>query len=348
MTSPSPLLAYVGCRTTRERNARGRGLAVFRCAKGKVWTPLQLVEGLRNPSFLCLHPTQPMLYAVHGDFEEITRLRIGDDGLLTQQQQLSTWGRNPVHLAFTPSGKWLLVANYATGTVVSFRAAEDGTLGHVAHSLSLPGERGPHAQQEGSHPHQICFSPDGAFAFVPDKGVDRVFALQVNEDTGSLSIAATTRFPAGAGPRHIVFHPSLPLAYLVGELERSVTTLRRDGPKLIALASASTLPLLVEEGSAAGIVLSTDLRTLYVSNRGHDSVAAFPVDSNGALGTPTWTAAGRTPRFITETPERDGLVIAREDGDSIAILSADSPSHQATDVVETGSPVCIVFRRPNQ
>ena len=348
MTDPSPLLAYVGCRTTRERNARGRGLAVFRCDNGKAWTPHQLIEGLRNPSFLCLHPTRPMLYAVHGDFEEITRFRIGDDGLLTQQQQLSTWGRNPVHLAFTPSGKWLLVANYATGTVVSFRAAEDGTLGHVAHSLSLPGERGPHEQQGSSHPHQICFSPDGAFAFVPDKGLDLVFALQVNDDTGSLSVAGMTRFPAGTGPRHIVFHPRLPLAYLVGELERSVTTLRVDGPKLTALASVSTLPLLVVEGSAAGIVLSTDLTTLYVSNRGHDSVVAYPVDSGGALGAPTWTAAGPTPRFIIEAPERDGLVIAREDGDSIALLSANSHPYQATDLVETGSPVCIVFRRSNQ
>jgi 6-phosphogluconolactonase (cycloisomerase 2 family) len=113
------------------------------------------------------------------------------------------------------------------------------------------------------------------------------------------------------------------------------------------------LPILAAAGPAAGcgqgsIVLSTDLRKLYVSNRGHDSVATFPVDASGVLGTPTWTVAGRTPRFITETPERDGLVIAREDGDSIAILSADSPSHQAIDVVETGSPVCIVFRRHNQ
>jgi 6-phosphogluconolactonase len=348
MTDHASWLAYVGCRTTRERNAQGRGLMVFRCATDKAWTRLQLVEGLRNPSFLCLHPTQPMLYAVHGDFEEITRLRIGKDGLLTQLQQLSTWGRNPVHLAFTPSGGWLLVANYATGTVVSLRAAEDGTLGEVAHLLALPGERGPHAQQDGSHPHQICFSPDGAFAFVPDKGVDCVFAVQVNEDTGCLAIAGTAHFPAGTGPRHMVFHPSLPLAYLVGELERSVTTLRRDGPNLTAIASVSSLPLFVDDGSAAGIVLSADLRTLYVSNRGHDSVVAFPVDSSGGLGAPTWVAAGRTPRFITESPDRDGLVIAREDGHSIALLSANSHSYQATDVVETGSPVCIVFRRPNQ
>src|SRR5262245_52936501 len=114
MTAPASWLAYIGCRTTRERNAQGRGLAVFRVSRDRSWEQLQLVEGLRNPSYLCLHPREPMLYAVHGDFSEISFFAIEVDGRITYVGQCDTRGRNPVHLALTPSGRWMLVANYAT------------------------------------------------------------------------------------------------------------------------------------------------------------------------------------------------------------------------------------------
>lgn len=331
-------LAYAGCRTTRERNASGRGVVVYRVDHAGRWQQLQVLEGLRNPSYLCLHPTQPRLYAVHGDFSEISTFAIGAGGLLEKLAEQGTQGFNPVHLALAPSQRWLLVANYASGNVVSLRVSEDGTLGAVANVLELPGER-------PSHPHQVCFAPEGGHAFVPDKGLDAVFSLSLKEDTGHLSIVATSPLPRGSGPRHMVFHPQLPLAYVVGELDRTVLTVRHDqaNGRLEPIAASSTVPAGVRKGSAAGIVLSGE--RLFVSNRGHDSVAAYPVDAHGQLGAGSWIAAGRTPRFITRSPADGSLAVACEDGHSIAALGRDEAAF--ADLAQTGSPVCIVFRKVN-
>lgn len=342
---PSSWLAYVGCRTSVERNARGQGLAVYRVDAGGVWTRLQLLPGLRNPSYLCLHPTRPVLYAVHGDCSEISSFAIDGDGLLAKVAQQKTWGVNPVHLALTACMRWLLVANYASGNVAAMRVAGDGSLGAVAQVLKLPGAPGPHSQQDGAHPHQICFSPDGRHAFVPDKGMDTVFALTVHQETGFLRIAAATPMPRGCGPRHMAFHPREPLAYVVGELDRTITMVRceTDG-RLTAMDVRSTVPA-AGEGTAAGVVLTRDACRLFVSNRGHDSVVQFPVAEDGALGSATWITAGKTPRFITQFPDGGPLIVAREDGHCIAALR-DGPL-AFTELVQTGSPVCIVFRKGN-
>lgn len=347
MSEPHTWLAYVGCRTTLERNAIGKGLVVFRIDAAGTWRQLQLVEGLLNPSYLCAHPRLPRLYAVHGDFSEISTFAIGPRGLLMKLSEQETHGFNPVHLAVTPSQRWLLVANYASGNVVSMRIAEDGALGAAAHVLRLPGNHGPHSQQDGSHPHQICFSPDGRHALVPDKGLDTVFALSVNEDTGHLSIAARSPMPTGSGPRHMVFHQQLPLAYVVGELDRTVLTARYDAKtsQLGVIETTSTVPRAQEEGSAAGIAMAADGQRLFVSNRGHDSVVVYPLGEAGDLGVPKWIGAGRTPRFITQSPVDGSLVVAREDGHSIAALPGAEPSFK--DLAQTGSPVCIVFRKVN-
>ena len=342
-----PWLAYVGCRTTRERNASGRGLAVYRIDSAGSWRSIQLVDGLRNPSFLCLHPSRPRLYVVHGDFSEISTFDIASDGRLGKCAEASTQGTNPVHLALTPSLRWLLVANYASGSVAAMRVSDDGSLGAVASLLKLPGEPGPHAQHDSSHPHQICIAPDGRYALVPDKGLDTVFALEVHEDTGRLSIAASSPMPKGSGPRHMVFHPQQPLAYIVGELGRCVLSARFDSGSgaLEVMRSASTVPGDISQGSAAGIAISQDESRLFVSNRGHDSVAIYPLDSAGQLGEASWVAAGRTPRFIATHPADGTLVVACEEDHSIAALDSAECSLQT--LAQTGSPVCIAFRKEN-
>lgn len=340
-THPS-WLAYVGSRTTRERNAHGRGLSVFRSDGAGAWKLAQVVEGLANPSFLCLHPHRPRLYAVHGDFSEITTFAIDHGGLLTQRTQQSTRGNNPVHLALNPSSRWLLVANYASGNVVSIAVDDQGDLGSVHGVLTLPGAPGPHPQQKGSHPHQVCFTPDGRHAMVPDKGLDRVFTLKVDETSGRLTLAGVLATPPGSGPRHLAFHPEQSLAYLVGELDRTVMCLRVDieHGALAIQDVRSSVPAGIAHGSGAGIVLSPDARRLYVSNRGHNSIAMFDVGTEGKLGQPSWLPAGETPRFITQLPNGGPLVVAREDGHSIAALEGAG----WVDVAHTGSPVCIVVR----
>lgn len=338
------LIAYVGCRTTKERNAQGKGLAVFRVTATGCWEHLQLVEGIANPSYLCLHPTQPRLYAVHGDFSEVSTFGIRPNGLLDLLSVDTTEGRNPVHLAISASNRWLLIANYASGSVVTRSLETCGKVGPVASMLQLVGEPGPHPQQGSSHPHQICIGPFGGSIYVPDKGLDKVFTLELDDANGALSMKSSTDFPAGSGPRHMVIEASSLRAYVVGELSRTVHfgCLEQATGRLRIDGVRSTVPPSVATGSAAGIVLDELRSRLYVSNRGHSSVVSFQVDrKSGALNNAHWSTTDKTPRFITSLAK--SLVVAHEDGHSIWRI--DYQTLKLECVAETGSPVCVVFRQ---
>ena len=112
--------AYVGCRTTKERNARGKGIRIFEIENG-TWKPVGLLEGPVNPSYFCLNEAQDMLYTIHGDYSEVSAYRIQPDGKLVYCNTVGTHGTNPVHLVLDRSGKWLYVANLQTGAVSLIR-----------------------------------------------------------------------------------------------------------------------------------------------------------------------------------------------------------------------------------
>lgn len=349
---PYRWLAYIGCRTSLERNARGKGLCVCGVDAAGGWEFVQRVEGLVNPSFLCLDAAQFRLYCVHGDFSEVSSFAIDPgNGRLRQTGRQHTGGRNPVHLTLSRSQQWLLVANYASGNIVSLPVKTDGTLGSLASSIDLPGQHGPRAEQQGSHPHQLCLDPTGRWIFVPDKGLDKVFTLSLQEATGELKIAAETALPAGSGPRHMIFHPRTLRAYVVGELDQTVMTCEfspADGQ--LALGDVTpTVPPGVETGSAAGIAISGNGEFLHVSNRGHDSIVSYLIDGDsGRLSGPTWSdTGGRTPRFTCATPDSQHLLVANEDSDSVACaaLGAGAEPLIFHPLFKTGSPVCIAFKK---
>jgi len=349
---PYRWIAYIGCRTSLERNARGKGLCVYGVDAAGRWEFIQRVEGLVNPSFLCLDAAQSRLYCVHGDFSEVSSFAIEPgSGRLRQTGRQYTGGRNPVHLTLSTSQQWLLVANYASGNIVSLPVKLDGTLGSLASSIDLPGQHGPRAEQQGSHPHQLCLDPTGRWILVPDKGLDKVFTLSLPEASGALTITGETSFPAGSGPRHMIFHPRAARAYVVGELDRTVMTCEfspADG-QLVLDDVTSTVPPGVETGSAAGIAISGSGEFLHVSNRGHDSIASYLIDQEtGRLSGRTWSVtSGRTPRFVCATPDGQHLLVANEDSDSVACaaLGAGTEPLIFHSLVETGSPVCIAFKK---
>ena len=189
--SRSGYFAYVGCRTTKERNARGKGINVYYVEPSGEWKHVQLVEDLINPSFLAMDRMQKYMYTIHGDFSEISAFAIDPaNGGLTFLNRQSTEGKNPVHLVPDPSNRYMVVANYATGTLVTLPILSDGKLGVVIDKVSLPGEPGPNkTQQESSHPHEVSYDRQGRFIIVPDKGLDRVFAFSVDTNTGQLVAA---------------------------------------------------------------------------------------------------------------------------------------------------------------
>lgn len=356
-TSPQkPKFAYVGSRTTRERNARGDGLSVFQIdpASGQL-SLVQLVGDLVNPSFQALNQRGDRLYSVHGDQTEISVFAVeAASGRLTLLQTTECGGRNPVHLALSPTESHLVVSGHLSSLLAVLPVQADGTLGPVVQSLPLSGEPGPHRhEQPFAKPHFNPFTPDGRFVVVPDKGVDRVFSLRW---TGSgLEPAAVPWFTAreGSGPRHVAFHPSQPWAYVVNELDSTVTACRyeADTGALRPFQILSALPDdFVGHSRAAEVEVSADGATVYVSNRGHDSIAVLRIDpATGRLAlVQACPSGGRTPRFFALGPDGCFLYVLNEDSDTIVQLAVEAGSGLLVPTGYTlscGSPVCLVWGR---
>jgi 6-phosphogluconolactonase (cycloisomerase 2 family) len=349
------MFAYVGSRTTRERHARGEGISVYRVDEIRgALTRVQVVSDLVNPSYLALSASGSHLYTVHGDQSEVSAFRVDRaSGQLQFLNRQGTEGRNPVHLALDASGRHLVVTNHIGASVAVLPIAADGALGPLEQIVPFAGPLGPHrVEQQQAKPHFNLFDPSGRFVIVPDKGLDRVFSFRL--DAGRLVPAAVPFVQArdGAGPRSLVFHPRQPMAYIVNELDSTVTTYGFDADTG-ALAPRQVLPTLPSSftgnSRAAGIAIDASGRTVYASNRGHDSIAVFRVDADSGLldFVAADPSGGRTPRFFTLSPDGRQLYALNEDSDSIVTFSVDAETGRlvpaTTGVVACGSPVCMVF-----
>lgn len=350
----SPMFAYVGSRTTRERNARGDGISVYRVnAASGALDLVQVLGDLVNPSYLALSPSGRHLYTVHGDESEVSAFAIDrDSGRIRFVNRQSTQGKNPVHLAFDPSGRFLVVSNHIGASLAVLPVAEDGSLMALSQLVPLSGPIGPHrVEQKQSKPHFNPFDPSGRFVIVPDKGLDRVFSFRFEGGVLQPASAPFVVTREGAGPRHLAFHPRRPLAYVVNELDSTVTSYRYrpETGALEPLQILSTLPPSFTGNSrAAGIMVDREGRTLYASNRGHDSIAVFRIDeADGLLAfAGADPSLGRTPRFFTLSPDGRLLYALNEETDSIITFRVDRSTGGLTATgqsVKAGSPVSMVF-----
>jgi 6-phosphogluconolactonase (cycloisomerase 2 family) len=350
----STMVAYVGSRTTRERNARGEGITVYRVDVGTgALEAVQVVGGLVNPSYLTLGRDGRFLYCVHGDEMEASAFTVDPvSGKLAFLNRQSTEGKNPVHLALDPAGANLVVTNHIGASVAVLPVAADGSLQPLVQLTKFAGPIGPHRiEQKQAKPHFNPFDPSGNFVIVPDKGLDRIFTFRYaggKLEPGAVPFVATRE---GAGPRGVAFHPTKPLAYVVNELDSTVTTYRfnpQDG-SLQPLLILPTVPATFTGNSrAAGIAVDRQGRRLYVSNRGDDSIGVFALDA--ASGLPSFLGAdstqGRTPRFFTLSRDQRFVYALNEDSDSIVVLAVDPDSGRLKPTgfsAKTGSPVCMVF-----
>lgn len=354
---PRPIFAYVGSFTSAQRRARGEGISVFSMnpATG-AWTHVQTLGDLVNPSFLVTSRDGRFLYSVHGDGDYATAFAIDPaTGRIRLLNRGATGGRNGVRQAIDPSGKWLVVANYASGSVAVLPIRPDGSLGDHAQLVSLPGDPGPHRrEQPSSEPHDVVFDPSGKYVVIPDKGVDRVFVFSFDQSNGALTPAGNNGFVAsrsGAGPRHMAFHPTRPVAWVLNELDSTVATYSwaAGNGTLTAQQVITTLPTdFTGNSTCSEIAVSADGRFVHVSNRGHDTVTTFAARAeNGLLGTPAWTRTqGPVPRFIGLAPGGRFLYAANEQGDTILPFRVEGTGGrltQAGPAILCKSPVTIAF-----
>jgi len=348
------MYAYVGSRTTQQRNARGEGISIFRVhpAQGALEL-VDIARGLTNPSFLALSRDGRFLYTVHGDASEVSAFAVDRaTGALRFINRQDTQGRNPVHLAFDPSGRHLVVSNHIGASLAVLPVNPDGSLAPLTQLLALEGPVGPHRiEQQQAKPHFNPFDPSGRYVVVPDKGLDRVFSFAFSD--GRLVPAAAPAAVAreASGPRHLAFHPQLPLAYVVNELDSTVTGYRFDAATgaLVPFQVLSALPDSYAGNSrASGIAIDARGRFLYASNRGFDSIAVFAIDA--ATGRLAFVGArpsgGKTPRFFALSPNGRWLFALNEDSDCIVTFAIDPATGTLAETgapVYSKSPVCMVF-----
>jgi 6-phosphogluconolactonase (cycloisomerase 2 family) len=347
------LFAYVGCYTTPERNGQGKGINVYRVdPRSGAFRHVQLLDGLENPSFLAIDKTGRFLYSVHGDRSDVTAYAIDSaTGHLRVIGRQPTGGYNPIHLALDAAGKFLFVTNYGTDSIAVFPVKADGTLGPYPTLTTLKGEVGPHRiEQKNIRPHHNPLDRQGRFFYVPNKGADSVMTYRIDPKRGVAVHVNEVAARPGSAPRHIDFHPTKALAYVINELDSTLTTYRQDrtSGQLTPIQRIPSTPSdFTGYSTGAEIWVDRAGRNVYASNRGHDSIGVFGIDpGKGTLSPRQWVPTkGGVPRFFCFDPAQRFLYVANQGGHSILgyKVERDGKLSRTSIRVKVPSPACIVF-----
>lgn len=357
VSAQEPLNVFIGT------YGRGPGEGIHRLslhpATGEL-RRLGVAADADRPSFLALG-TNKVLYAV-SEVTEFDGKKTGAVAAIKSdptQRQLVEFGRQasggsgPCHLTVSPSGKFLLVANYGTGTIASLPIAADGSLQKASAVIQHPaGSKVNARRQEGPHAHSINVDATGRWAVAADLGCDALFVYELT-DTGFKSTEAKHRVAAtpGAGPRHFAFHPNNNLAFAINELNSTLISYRFDAKSgaLTEIETKSTLPGDFKgDNTTAEVQVHPSGKFVYGSNRGHNSIALFALDpATGKLDARGHTSTqGKTPRNFGIDPSGKFLLAANQDSNSVVAFRID-PDTGA--LVPTGSaatvttPVCVKF-----
>ncbi len=343
----------------------GEGIYVYRldAASGA----LQFVSkttGIPNPSYLAFDVTQRFLYVVN-------ELKIWDGhpsgtvsafaveastGRLEFLNRQLTHGTDPCHVLVDGQGKYVFVANFASGSVCVLPVRADGSLEAASDFVQHQGASIDPARQKGAHAHAVTLDAANRFAFVPDLGLDRLLVYRFDAQRGMLEAHTVPwiKMKPGAGPRHLVFHPGGAFAYLVNELDSTVVVLAYDGRSgtFECRQTVSTLPAgFAGASTCADIQVAPSGAFVYASNRGHDSIAIYRVDPVvGTLNCVGHQASGgQTPRSFGIDPTGAWLLVANQDSDTVVTLRIDPVTGKLTPTGEAAhvpTPVCVKFRHP--
>ncbi len=353
--APRELLLYVGTYTS----GRSEGIYICRLdlSTGQV-TRLDISKGIVNPSFLAIDKESRHLYAVNEVKEfggkpsgAVSAFQIEPGtGLLKQINQQPSLGSSPCYLTIDKTGKFVLVANYDGGNAAVL-PLHDGGLGAPVDMVQHGGSSINPERQKGPHAHSVVLDHANRHAFVSDLGLDKIMIYQFDSRSGKLSPnnEAWVKLKPGAGPRHFTFHPNGRWAYVINELNSTLTAFTYDSAagKLSELQTIPTLPSrFSEQNSSADVHVLPSGRFLYGSNRGHDSIVVYAIEkSTGALSLVEHVSTGgRTPRNFTIDPSGTFLLAANQNSDSIVSFRIDKVTGKLLPtghVIEIPSPVCL-------
>lgn len=307
------------------------------------------IAGVDNPSYLALSPSKDSLYVASetDEGEVLVYRRDISTGELHLMDRKSTKGASPCYVSVTADGNWVLASNYSSGSVSVFPVGDQDTLSETSALIEHTGRGLNDDRQGGPHAHSIQPDPSGQYVVVCDLGLDQIIVYRLEE--GRLVTHRETNQPPGSGPRHLVFHENGKWAYVINELDNTVTAFMYDARRgeFSTVQHISTLPEgHTGEGTSADIRISPCGRFLYASNRGDDSIALYHIDQeSGELEAVDWTSTlGQTPRNFNVLPGGI-LLVANQDSNNIVAFHMDREDGRLTHTgfkLEVPRPVCIV------
>ena len=303
---------------------------------------------LNNPSYIARSADGRFAYCVNEDLSgpgAVEALRITDQELVMHGEAVPSGGDQPCHISVHPTAPFVMVANYGSGTVAVLPIEPDGKLAAPSCVVQHTGAGPDVPRQTGPHTHQIITDPSGQWVLACDLGADVVIVYRLDENSGELRRKNTTRFAPGQGVRHLAFSPDGRSAYVACELSSELVTCRFD-PRTGALTVDNTLRTVDEEydqrNYPAAVAVSTDGARVYVTNRGHDSVAVIDAKVGELIG--TRPCGGAWPRDAAISRDGTHLYIANEHSDTVVPFAITSRVPQDTDLprIEFGKATCVV------
>jgi 6-phosphogluconolactonase len=352
------LWVYVG--TSTGGTSKGIYRFTFDPATGTAG-PVALAAETAQPSFLTIHPNRQFLYAVNAvsDFQGQKTGAVSafamdrQTGELRFLNQQPSGGTGPCHIVVDAAGKNALVANYGGGSVASLPVGADGRLTPPSSTIQHAGSSVNPQRQEGPHAHSINLDTANRFAFAADLGLDQMLVYRFDAARGMLSPNEPPFAPVtpGAGPRHFAFHPSGRFAYVINELDSTVTAFSYD-PAPGVLREIQVITSLPEgftgENYPAEVLVHPSGQFLYGSNRGHDSIAVFRIDANTGKLTPVGhqPSGGRGPRNFNIDPTGAWMIVGNQSTDNVLFFRIDPSRGTLTptgQTLEAPSPICFKF-----
>ena len=344
---------------------QGKGKGIYAFDANPETGDLKLVgitENVRNASYLCFDPKKQFLYCVN-EFKEYEGKASGavssfkldrDSGKLTYLNTKASHGTDPCHLMVDHSGKNVLIANFASGSVSVLPIAADGSLKEASCVIQHTGSSIDPRRQKGPHAHAVEIDAANKYVFVPELGGDTVQIYAFDADKGQLVAnpnQPSVKMKPGAGPRQLVFHPNGKFAFLINELNSTMTSYAYDASKgtLTEIMTLPTLPAGFHAySSCAEVQIAPAGDFLYGSNRGDDSLVIYAIDAKTGKLTLVGheSTRGRIPRNFVVSPTGDFVAAANQDTNNIIMFRRDKQTGKLTptgNVAEAGTPICIKY-----